>query len=61
MWAHDFCLLFQTYITHTFLYHYAIAMQLSALSKNLIGIMIQVTECKYYVPVLRYDLLGDWV
>ena len=27
MWAHDFCLLFQIFITHNFLYHYAMAIK----------------------------------
>ena len=61
MWAHDFCLLFQTFITHNFLYHYAMAMQILALSKDLIGFMMQVTEWKYSVPVLRYDQKSDRV
>ena len=30
---YDFCLLFQTFIVHNILYHYAMAMQFSALSK----------------------------
>ena len=37
------------------------AMQFSALSKHLIGVMMQVTEYNYSVPVLRYDLLNDRV
>ena len=56
MWAHDFCLLFQTFIAHNVLYHYAMALIFSARSKHLIGIMMQVTEWKYTFPVLRYDL-----
>ena len=64
MWAHGFCLLFQTFITNNFLYHYAMALQVyfamalqvSALSKHFIGIMLQVTEWKYAFPILRYDL-----
>ena len=56
MWAHDFCLLFHNFITHNFLYHYAMALQFSAPSKHLIGIMVQVTEWKYTFPELRYDL-----
>jgi len=32
------------------------AMKFLALSTNLFGIMMQVTERKYSVPVLRYDL-----
>ena len=55
MWAHDFFQLFKTSITHTFLYHYAMEMQFSALSKNLIGVNMQVTDFKYSVPALRYD------
>ena len=47
MWAHEFCLFFHTFITHNFLYHYAIALQSSTLSKHLIGIMMQVTEWTY--------------
>ena len=31
------------------------ALQVSAPNKHLIGIMMQVTECKYTIPVLRYD------
>ena len=34
--GHDIFLYFQTSITHNFLYHYAIAMQFSALGKHLI-------------------------
>ena len=45
---------FQISITHNFLYHHAIAMQFSSLSKHLIGFMIQ-------VPILRYNLLCDGV
>ena len=56
MWAREFCLLFQAFITHNILYYYAMAMQFSALSKLLIGFMMQVTEYKYSIPVLRYDL-----
>ena len=56
MWAHDFYLLCQTSITHYFLYHYAMVMQFSALNKNFIGFIMQFTECKQSVPVLRYDL-----
>ena len=61
MWAHDFCLPFQTFITHTFLYHYAMAMQFAAYIKHLIGVMVQVTEWQYFLPGLRYDLLCDGV
>jgi len=32
------------------------AMKISALNKNLFGIMMQVTEWKYSVPVMRYEL-----
>ena len=56
MWAHDFCLLFQTSLTHNVLYQYAMAMKFLTLSVHLIGNMIQVTECKYSVPVLSYDI-----
>ena len=51
----------QASITQNFLYHYAIAMQILGLSKHLIGFMMQVTECKYSSPVLRYDLMCDRV
>ena len=61
MWAHDFCLLFKTSITHNVLWHYAIVMQFLALRAHLIGMMMQVTECRYAVPALRYDLLCDGV
>ena len=37
------------------------ALQFSALSKNLIVIMMQVTEWKYTIPVLRYYLWSDGV
>ena len=47
MWAHDFCL---TSITQNFLY----PMQILALRKRLTGFMMQVTECKHFVPILRY-------
>ena len=49
----------QASITQNFLYHYAMAMQFLGLNKHLIGIMMQVTECKYSSPVLRYDLVYD--
>ena len=54
----DFCLLFQTSITHNTLYHHAMEMQFSALSKHLVAFMmqLQVTDFKYSVPVVRYDL-----
>ena len=61
MWAHDLCLLFHSFITHNVLYHYAMALQFSALSKHLIGIMMQVTEWKYTFPALIYDLYSDGV
>ena len=44
MREHDFCLLFQAFMTHNFLYHYTMAMQCSALSKYLIGFIVQVIE-----------------
>ena len=56
MWAHDYFLLFQAFITHNVLYHYAMAVEFSAFSKHLIGFMMQVTEYKYSVPVLKYNL-----
>ena len=59
MWAHDFCLLSQIFITHNFLYHYVMAMQFSVHSQHLLGFMMQVTECTYSVPILRYDMLDD--
>ena len=42
MWAHDFCLLFQSFWTHNFLSQHSMAMTISAVSKNLFGIMMQV-------------------
>ena len=33
-----------TFITHNVLYHYAMALQFSAINKQLIGSMMQVTE-----------------
>ena len=56
VWAHDYCLLFQTSIVHNFSYKYGMAMKFSILSKHFSGITIQHTECKYAVLVLRYDL-----
>ena len=41
---------------HNFIYHYAIAITFLAIGEHLIGFMMQVTECKYYVPILLYDL-----
>ena len=32
--------------------------QFSALSKHLVGFMMQVTECKYFASVLRQELLA---
>ena len=37
------------------------ALQILALSTHLIGIMMQVTEWKYTLPELRYDLYSDEV
>ena len=39
MWAHDFSILFQPFITHNLLYHYAMVMQFSALS-NLMDLKV---------------------
>ena len=50
-----FAYYFQSFITHNILYYYAMALQFSALSKHLIDIMIEVTEWKYTIPILRYD------
>ena len=47
---------FSNFTTHNVLHHYAMELQLSAVSKHLIGIIMQVTEWKYTFPVLRYDL-----
>ena len=47
---------FFSFIIHNVLYHYAMELQFSALSKHLIGIMMQITEWKYTFPVLRYNL-----
>ena len=57
----DFYLLFHTFITHNVLYHYTMTLQFSVHSKNLIGIMMQVTEWKYTFPALGYDLWKDGV
>ena len=54
--GHMICLLVQTAITHKFLCHFAMTMEFSALNQQLIGFMMKFTECKYSVPVLRYDL-----
>ena len=59
MWAHDFCLLFHTFIARNVLYHYAMVLQFLALSQHLLGIMMQVTEYKNTIPALRYDLKSD--
>ena len=56
MWAHDICLPFQSFWTHNFLSQHAMSMKFSALSTNVLGIRMQVTEQKYSVSVLRYDL-----
>ena len=61
MWAHDFCLLFHTFVTHKFLYHYAMVLQFSALSQQLSGVMIQVADCKNTISVLRYNMKSDGV
>ena len=61
MWAHDFCLLFQASTTHNVLYHYATTVQFSALNEHLIGFMMQVTDCRYSVPALIYDLYSNGV
>ena len=36
-------------------------MHFLALGKHVIGVMLQVTECRYSIPVLRYNLLCDRV
>ena len=51
-----FTYFFHTFIIHNVLNHYAMVLQFSALSKHFIGIMMQVTECRNTIPVLRYDL-----
>ena len=40
MWAHDFCLLFQSFRTHNFLSQHYMVMTISALTTNLLGIMM---------------------
>ena len=57
MWAHKICLLFQTFIAHNFLCHCAVVMQLLACVKHLIDFILKVTEYKYFIPALKYDLL----
>ena len=52
---------FQTFMTHNFLCSYHITMYFSALTKCLVGCIIQVTDCIYSIVVLRYDLLCDGV
>jgi len=52
---------FFTFSELIFLSQHSLAMKISALSTNLFGIMMQVTESKYSVPVLRYDLYSDRV
>ena len=52
---------FFTVSSHNFLYHYAMALKFSARSRLLIGIMIQVAEWNYTLPILRYDLESDGV
>jgi len=56
IWAHKIWLLFQTLMTHNF--SWAMVMKFLTLIKHLIDYTTQVTECKYFVPILSYDL---WV
>ena len=53
----EICLLFQNFQTHNYLCHYAMATQLPALANHLIGFIIKVTECRYSILILHYDLL----
>ena len=55
MWAHDFRPFFQFFWDHNFVLQNGVGMKFLTLNKNLVGIMMQVTECIYVVAVLRYD------
>jgi len=45
---------FQTFVTHNFLLQYDMATQFSEVVHNLTGFLTHLTECKYYISVLRY-------
>ena len=49
------------FTTHNFLYGYHIIVYFSALTKWLVGGIMQVKDCTYSIVVLRYDLLCDSV
>ena len=55
--AHKIWLIFQTYFNHKILFFDDTAMIFIA--HNLAGIVLHITECKYCIPVLWYDLLSD--
>ena len=42
------------FMTHNFSWHYAMAMSFSVLIQHVTGFMIEVTECKHFISVLRY-------
>ena len=61
MWANKISLDFQAFMAHNFRYHYAMAMNFSAHIIHLIGVIMQIIECTYSIPILRYDQLCDRV
>ena len=53
---------FQTFVTYNFLLQYGIiATQFSEIVHNLTGFPTPLTEPKYYISVLRYDLSNHMV
>ena len=56
MWAHKNCLLFQTLMYHNSVFHDSIAMKFS---KRITHLVVQVTEWKYAILALRYEMLCD--
>ena len=52
---------FSIFYIHKILFFDSTVMILSEFFHSLSGILMQVTECKYCIPVLRYDLLSDIV
>ena len=46
---------FQTFMCQNVFITYAMTMQVLSLTKHLIGVIMQVTESRYSIPVLRYN------
>ena len=61
MRVHKIWLYLHTFMAHNLFYWSPMAMKFPTIIKYVMGYIIQVTEYKYSVPVLRNDLLCDKV